>query len=163
LLFFVFLAGGLTIMVGPPACAQERASTITPIDYFKGTWTVSIKDGPAGGFRWEVGDALDGSWLGGRVTREGRSITNDYWRMKYGTIERFAFSSDGLTLRVGSAGWQGDKLILSGVASGLTGEFNVRETITKLSVTKFLALWERQGDDGKWTVFSDETCTRVAG
>ena len=88
-------------------------------------------------------------------------ITNDYWRMKGGSVERFAFSTDGLTLRVSSPGWQGEKLILSGVASTRSGEFNVRETITKISATKFLALWERQDDGGKWVVFSDETCTSV--
>jgi hypothetical protein len=145
----------LLALISIPAFAQSG------LDYFKGTWTVAIKDGPKGGFRWDVNTALDGSWLGGSVTREGKSVTNDYWREDGKKIERFAFTANGLFVRIASAGWSGDKLIFAGTAGSAAGESNVRETIAKIDANKFLALWERQGPDGKWSVFSDETCVRV--
>jgi hypothetical protein len=149
-----FLLFFLLILFTLPCLAQSG------IDYFKGTWTVTMKDGPEGGFNWNVDSALDGSWLGGVVTREGKEISKDFWRQDGKTIERFAFSSDGFFLKISSSGWNGDKLVFTGSASNKSGEFNVRETITKVNAHRFLALWERQGQDGKWMIFSDETCTR---
>jgi hypothetical protein len=120
---------------------------------------VAIK-GVSQSFTWTTKEVLDGSWLGGRVESGGSMISSDMWRQTPKGIERFAFSSDGLFVRLTSPGWVGSKLVFTGTAGDATGEFPVRETITKLSDTKMHALWERQGADGKWSVFSDEMCTR---
>jgi hypothetical protein len=150
-------------MIGGSAVrAQTTAASNTTIDYFKGTWTVSIKGDTAGDFRWELAEALDGSWLNGRVERGGKGISDDHWRQSDSAIDRFAFTAGKLFVRLTSRGWDHDNLVFTGAADNDTGKFMVRETITRLSADKFHALWERKGKDGKWTTFSDETCVRQA-
>jgi len=150
-----YALAAMTLIVFSFSCFAQ-----SDIDYFKGTWTVAVRGGPAGGFKWEVKPGLDGSWLAGSVTREGRAISNDYWRQDGKRIERFAFSSNGLFIKVSSAGWNGNQLVFTGTGGSAGTEFNVRETLTKIDPKKFSALWERQEADGKWIVFSDETCTK---
>jgi hypothetical protein len=55
-----------------------------------------------------------------------------------------------------SSGWEKDKLVFTGTANNASGEFNVGETITKISEKNFNALREMQDKDGKWAVFSEE-------
>lgn len=133
----------------------------TAVDYFKGTWSVAIK-GVTQSFTWTTTADLDGSWMGGVVESGGVKVSRDMWRQTAKGVERFAFSSSGLFVRLSSPGWSANKLVFNGTAGDTGGEFPLRETITKLSETKMHALWERQGADGKWTVFSDETCTRTS-
>jgi hypothetical protein len=75
-------------------------------------------------------------------------------------IERFAFTADGAFVRIEGSGWESNELVLTGIASGQSGETKIRETITKVSDSEFHALWEKENADGKWTTFSDEVCTR---
>lgn len=154
----ISLALALILLLGQIGLARTSA---TDIDYFKGTWTVAIK-GVSQSFTWTTAADLDGSWLGGVVESGGVKVSRDMWRKTAKGIERFAFSSSGLFVRLSSPGWVGNKLIFNGTAGDSAGEFPVRETITKLSDTKMHALWERQGPDGKWSVFSDETCMRTS-
>lgn len=130
------------------------------IEYFKGSWTVKIKDNPKLVFSWTVKENLNGSWLGGIVERNGIEVTNDFWRQSGKKIERYAFTSDGTFVRVESDGWESKRLVFNGMMSGKAGETKVRETITKISDKEFQALWEKENADGKWSVFSDEMCTK---
>jgi hypothetical protein len=124
-----------------PSSAQTPAAITSGLDYFKGAWTVSIKDGPAGGFRWKLADELDGSWLAGQVERNGQQISHDYWRQNGALLERFAFSASRLFVRLSSPGRVNDQLVFAGVANDRSGEFPVRETIRKISRDRFTALW----------------------
>ena len=130
------------------------------IDYFKGKWTVTMKDNPQQTFVWTVKDDLQGAWLAGAVEKNGERVSTDFWRLNGGKIERFAFTSGGLFVHIESAGWQSNILVMTGTASDKTGETKIRETITKTGSQQFRALWESQSADGKWTTFADEICTK---
>ena len=140
----------------------KSSTTETPseLDYFKGTWTVTMKSNPKQPFRWTVKDDLRGGWVAGVVEQNGERISTDFWRQDGTKIERFAFTGGSLFVRIESTGWEAGRMVLSGVASDKTGETKIRETITKESERRFQALWERQEADGRWTVFADELCTK---
>jgi hypothetical protein len=140
-----------------PATESNSASDL---DYFKGNWTVTMRNNPKISFNWTVREDLDKSWLGGEVTRDGQNITKDFWRQREKKIERFAFTSNNTFVRLESAGWNGDRLIFNGTLSDGASETKVRETITKVNDKQFNALWERQDANGTWTVFGDEICTK---
>jgi hypothetical protein len=142
--------------------AAKSASSGIPsdLDYFKGSWTVALRNNPAAVFRWTVKDDLRGGWVVGVVEQDGERVSNDYWRRVGPSIERFAFTADGTFVRIAGAGWESGRMVLTGVASGKAGEMKIRETITKVSDRQFNALWEKQGADGKWMTFADEVCTR---
>ncbi|HEY0375975.1 MAG TPA: hypothetical protein VGC87_03370 [Pyrinomonadaceae bacterium] len=142
--------------------AAKSSTTETPseLDYFKGTWAVTMKSNPRQPFRWTVKDDLRGGWVAGVVEQNGERISTDFWRQSAGKIERFAFTGGGLFVRIESQGWEAGRMVMSGVASDKTGETKIRETITKENERRFHALWERQEADGRWVVFSDETCTK---
>jgi hypothetical protein len=59
-----------------------------------------------------------------------------------------------------SSGFNKGKMVMNGIASGKAADFRIRETVTKENERRFRALWEKQGDDGKWVVYSDEICTK---
>lgn len=136
------------------------SSAASDLDYFKGRWTVAMRNDPKTSFLWEVTADLDGSWLSGSVEINGTKITRDHWRQNARGIERYAFTSNGVFVSLRSSGWEGDRLIFRGKLSDQNGEVEVRETITKANAQKFTAVWERLEKDGKWTVFGDEICTR---
>jgi hypothetical protein len=94
------------------------------------------------------------------VERGGQRVSTDFWRINGGLVERFAFTSDGVFIKMVSSGWKSGKMILNGIASGKAVDYRVRVTITRQSDTRFRAIWEKQGEDGKWNVFSDETCSK---
>ncbi len=153
---FALLAGA--------ACLYATKSSTTPVasglDYFKGTWTVTMKSSPAQSFRWTVREDLKGGWLVGAVEQNGEQVSADFWREAGKKIERFAFTGGALFVRVESPGWDSGRLVFNGVMSDKTGETKVRETITKVNDRQFRALWEMQDAQGHWVVFSDETCTK---
>ena len=153
---FALLAGG--------AFLYATTSSTTPVpsglDYFKGTWTVTMKSNPALSFRWTVREELKSSWLVGVVEQNGEKVSTDFWREDGNKIERFAFTAGGLFVRIESAGWDAGRLLFTGVMSDRTGETNVRETIIKVDPRQFRALWELENPQGRWVVFSDETCTK---
>lgn len=132
----------------------------TGIDYFKGKWVVTIKSNPQQAFSWTVKEDIGGGWMVGVVEKNGAKVSTDFWRQDGKKIERFAFTADGLFVRIESAGWEPNRLILVGTASDKTGETKIRETITRINDNQFTALWEREGPNGKWSVFSDEICTK---
>ncbi len=142
--------------------ATESSTTPAPsgLDYFKGTWTVTLKSNPERPFRWAVREDLKGGWVVGVVEQNGERVSTDFWREDGTRIERFAFTTGGLFVRIESPGWDSTRLIFTGVMSDKTGETKVRETITKVNDRQFRALWEMQDNQGRWVVFSDETCTK---
>lgn len=119
-----------------------------------------MRNNPKTPFSWTVKEDLDKSWLGGVVERDGQKISTDFWRQNGKKIERFAFTSNRTFVKIESAGWNGNQMILSGTLSDGASETKVRETITKISDREFNALWERESKDGKWVVFGDEICTK---
>lgn len=141
--------------------ASKSFSSGTPpdLDYFKGNWVVTLRSSPQATFHWTVKDDLNGGWMVGVVERNGEKVSTDFWRRNGNKIERFAFTADGTFVRIEGQGWQSNRLVLAGVASGTSGETPIRETISRVSDREFQALWERNVG-GKWIVFSDEICTR---
>jgi hypothetical protein len=137
---------------------SSRASS--DMDYFKGKWVVAMKANPKQVFSWTVKEDLQGGWMVGVVEKNGEKVSTDFWRQDGKKIERFAFTADGLFVKIESPGWESDRLVLSGVASDKTGETKIRETITKVNERQFHALWERESSDGKWITFADEICTK---
>ncbi|HKQ53512.1 MAG TPA: hypothetical protein VJT74_14140 [Pyrinomonadaceae bacterium] len=160
-------AGNFIIAVALLACGvflyeTKSSTTAAPsaLDYFKGTWTVTLKSNAALSFRWTVREELKSSWLVGVVEQNGEKVSTDFWREDGHRIERFAFTSGGLYVKVESAGWDSGRLLFTGVMSDKTGETRVRETITKVNDHEFRALWEMENPQGRWVVFSDETCEK---
>ena len=132
----------------------------TDIDYFKGNWTVKLRNNPIQSFSWKVSEDLNQSWLHGVVEQNGSKISTDFWRQNGKKIERFAFTGNSVFVKIESEGWEADKLILKGSMSDRSGENKIRETITKVSEREFNALWEMENSEGKWIVFGDEICTK---
>lgn len=153
---FLFAAASLFLF----PLSEIRAGSLKDFDYFKGRWTVKMRGNSKASFNWTLREDLDNSWFAGAVESNGKKVSTDFWRVKGDKLERFAFTTNGLFVRVEAAGWKADKLIFEGVADDATGESKVRETITKINNNLFNALWEMQQPDGKWRVFSDEICTR---
>ncbi len=137
-----------------------ESNSASYLDYFKGKWTVTLKNNPKISFDWTVKEDLDKSWLGGVVEQGGQKISTDFWRQTGKRIERFAFTSNSTFVKIESPGWNGNQMIFNGTMSDGAGETKVRETITKVNDKQFNALWKREGKDGKWTVFGDEICTK---
>lgn len=152
-----------SILVLLMAAADIFASTpivASDLVYFQGKWNVSVKAEPSASYTWTVSQDLKGEWLSGIVEKSGERISTDLWRVNAGVIERYVFTNDGVFIRLVSSGWKAGKLVLSGIGNGKAVDFRVRETIMRISDSRFRSVWERQGEDGKWAVFSDETCTK---
>ena len=152
---FILFAGGL-FYTGKSLTADVASD----IDYFKGKWTITMKSNPNLSFIWTVKEDLQGGWMSGIVEKNGEKVSTDFWRRDDRKIERFAFTADGLFVKIESSGWKSDRLILNGISSDKTVETKIRETITKISDRQFNALWEKESANGKWVVFADETCTK---
>jgi hypothetical protein len=160
-LIIVFLILSLSLCIAPASgFIPLRAALPDEISYFVGVWKVSIKGDPDASYKWTVTTDKNGSWLEGATEKNGEKIATEFWRLNGKVIERFAFGTDGSLLRIASAGWKTGTLIFTGIASGKTGEYRVKETITREGESKFHAVWEKQGEDGKWTTFSDESYTK---
>jgi len=137
-----------------------RSTLPDEITYFVGVWKVTVKGDAAANYKWTVAPDKNGEWLEGAMEKDGVKTATDFWRKNDTIIERFVFTTDGTLLRVTSTGWKTGTLVFTGIASGKTGNSRVRETITREGDKKFRAIWERQSEDGKWTVFSDESCEK---
>jgi hypothetical protein len=148
-------------LAAPPALPED-------LSYFIGVWRVTVKGDAASAYKWTVAPDKNGEWLEGAMEKDGVKTSTDFWRKTDtvngqktdSVIERFVFTTDGTLLRVTATGWKAGTLVFTGIASGKTGNWRVRETITREGDKKFHAVWERQGEDGKWTVFSDESCEK---
>lgn len=130
------------------------------LDYFKGNWTVTMRNNPQQSFNWTVKEDLNQSWLNGLVEQNGNKISTDFWRQNGNKIERFAFTGNSTFVKIQSSGWEGNKMILNGIMSDKSGETKIKETITKINDHQFNSLWEMQKVDGKWTIFGDEICKK---
>ena len=139
---------------------SPRSGLPDDILYFVGAWKVSVKGDSGSSYKWTVTTDKNGEWLEGTIEKDGLKTATDFWRQNDRIIERFTFTTDGTFIRVTSTGWKTGILTFTGIASGKTGNSRVKETITRESEKKFHAVWERQSDDGKWTVFSDESCEK---
>ena len=128
--------------------------------YFQGKWTVMIKGDASTVYTWTVTDDLKGEWLTGVVEKGGERLSTDHWRVNAGLIERYTFTSEGLSIKLVSSGWKTGKMIFNGIASGKAVDFRIRETITRETDTRFRTVWEKQGDDGKWIIFAEETLSK---
>jgi hypothetical protein len=142
------------------AVASLSSAASPDLDYFKGKWVVTMKDNPKQAFDWMVREDLRGGWMVGVVEKNGEKVSTDFWRQSGKRIERFAFTADGLFVKIESAGWESDRLVLTGIMSDRAGETKIRETITRVNDRRFQALWEREGPEGKWTTFADEVCAK---
>lgn len=142
------------------ATKSERAQAAPGLDYFKGSWTITLRGNPKAVFRWTLKEDLRGDWLAGVVEQNGEKVSTDFWRQSGTRIERFAFTAGGMFVRIESSGWESGRMVFTGVMSDQTRETKVRETITKVDDRRFNALWERAGADGRWVTFADEICTR---
>ena len=151
----VLAAGGFLY-----ATKSQQSETSTGLDYFKGSWTVTLRSNPKQAFKWTVKEDLQGGWLAGVVEQNGEKVSTDFWRQNGKRIERFAFTAGQVFVRIESSGWESDRLVFTGVMSDKGGETKIRETITKVTDRQFNALWERASADGKWTTFADEICTK---
>ena len=157
---FIIAFALLACAAFPRATESSATPAASALDYFKGTWTVALKSNPELSFRWSVREDLKGGWLVGVVEQNGERVSTDFWREGGRKIERFAFTGGSLFVRIESPGWDSGRLVFNGVMSDKTGETKVRETITRVNARQFRALWEMQDGEGRWVVFSDETCTR---
>jgi hypothetical protein len=128
----------MLVLLSGPAHAAKPAD----LQYFTGTWQVSIKAGPQTIFTWTLKPDLNAAWLSGTVQSSGSKVSADYWRVKSGKIERLAFTADTMLVKVESPGWSGSKLVFTGTISTPSGSFAIRETISKLDEDHFKALWE---------------------
>ncbi len=137
------------------------AQVSTNLDYFKGIWAIKLKNKPKLNFIWTVKEDFNKSWLTGVVEQNGKKTSTDFWRQNGNKIERFAFTGNSVTILIESKGWEGNKMLVTGVMSDKNGETKVRETITKITNRKFNALWEMKNAEGEWTVFSDEFCKKL--
>lgn len=137
-----------------PAVAQS------PIDYFKGTWDIALKNVPAAKISWVVTDTLGGAWLHGEVTMDGTRTSDDRWGVVGSGMRRYAFLSTGSVLELRSGGWKADTLVFTGSMTAGKDLVEVRETIIRESRNRFRAVWERRNEKGMWEIFSDEICTR---
>ncbi|WP_197036133.1 S41 family peptidase [Fischerella sp. PCC 9605] len=136
-------------------------SNFSEVEFFKGTWECSIQSSPNNKFRWSLTQGLNNAWLVGFVQVGNNKVSNDFWRLVQGRIERFAFTGDGTFVSVTSNGWESQRLKFAGSANQKTGEFQVRQTITTKGNREFRALWERLGNERKWSPFSDERCIKL--
>lgn len=157
---FVIALTALAVGVVLYATKAERSKASTGLDYFKGSWTITLRGNPKAVFKWTLKEDLRGDWLSGVVLQNGEKVSTDFWRQNGKSIERFAFTAGGMFVKLESNGWESGRLIFTGVMSDKTGETRVRETITKVDERNFNALWERAEADGKWVTFADEICTR---
>jgi hypothetical protein len=151
----LLIAGGVFY-----ATKSFSSKTSSEIDYFKGNWTVTLRNNSKESFRWTVKDDLSGGWMVGVVEKNGERVSTDFWRQDGRKIERFAFTAGGAFVKIESSGWESDKLVMIGIMSDKTGETKVRETITRVSERQFQALWEKESSDGKWLTFADEICIK---
>jgi hypothetical protein len=157
----ILTAGSIVLlMIAAEAALGSKISLPADLLYFQGKWTITVKADPSATFTWTASEDLKGEWLAGVVEKGGSRVSTDIWRVNAGIIERYIFTNDGVFIKVVSSGWKSGKLVLSGIGNGKAIDFRVRETITRISDNKFRAVWERQSDDGKWAVFSDETCVK---
>lgn len=136
-------------------------SNFSEVEFFKGTWECRIQGSPDNVFRWSVTEGLNNMWLVGFVQVGRKKVSNDFWRLTNGKIERFAFTGDGTFVKVESSGWKSNKVEFIGSANQKMGELKVRQIITKNNNGEFHALWERMGDNQKWSAFSDERCIKL--
>ncbi|MEP7076971.1 MAG: hypothetical protein ABI878_14285 [Acidobacteriota bacterium] len=137
-------------------------SSAAPSDlaYFQGKWTITLKADPTAVYTWTVTDDLKGEWLTGVVEKGGERTSTDHWRISAGLIERYVFTNEGVTVKLVSSGWKSGKMVFNGIASGKATDSRMRETITRETDRKFRAVWEKQAEDGKWVVFSEESCVK---
>lgn len=157
---FVLALTGLALGGLLSATKSESSEAATALDYFKGSWTITLRGNPQAVFRWTLKEDLRGDWLSGVVEQNGEKVSTDFWRQNGKRIERFAFTAGGMFVKIESSGWVSDRMIMTGVMSDKTGETKVRETITKIDERNFNALWERADPNGKWVIFADEICAR---
>jgi hypothetical protein len=134
-------------------------SKLSEVEFFKGTWKCQLKKS-ATAFSWSVTNGLGGTWLTGFVQVGQDKVTNDYWRINNGKIERYAFTTDALVVKVESNGWQGNKLTFAGTFNKPGEELQTRETITKVSDREFLAVWEKMDKSQRWSILSEESCVK---
>jgi hypothetical protein len=153
-------SGGFLLFRSAQTSDARSRSNLSEVGFFQGNWECKLKNSPYTTFQWKVAEKLGNSWLAGIVQLDDRQVSNDFWRVSNGKIERFAFTSDGQLFQIESPGWASEKLTFSGTANNSAETYPVRETITKISETAFQALWEKQGKDEKWSTLSDEQCTK---
>jgi hypothetical protein len=153
-------SGGFLLFRSAQTSDARSRSHLSEVGFFQGNWECKLKNSPYTTFQWKVEENLENSWLTGVARLNDRPVSNDFWRISNGKIERFAFTSDGRLFQIESPGWASEKLTFSGTANNPTETYPVRATITKVSDNTFHAIWEKQGKDKKWSTLSDEQCTK---
>lgn len=156
----VALALGIQMALASVAAAQTR-----DLDFFVGRWDVASKD-PASGEVLQVDYTIEkapgGAWLAGVSASRDRSINaRDMWGRDplTGELIRVVFDGSGTFATIRSPGWTGDKLVLEGEARSKGGTVRVRETISRVSLQHFEAVWEAYRN-GAWAAYAIESVTR---
>jgi hypothetical protein len=136
----------------------DAKSNSSELEFFKGNWECKLQTSPSNTFQWLVRE--ENSWLNGSVQRGQNKVSTDFWRITNGKIERFAFASDGLLVKVESNGWESNKLVFLGSFNKQNEVSQVRETITRKTDKEFRAIWEKMERSRHWVTITDERCTK---
>lgn len=152
----------VTLVAGAYSLLPRFFSSAAPADlaYFQGKWSVTLKGDTGPGYTWTVVDDLKGEWLTGVVEKGNERVSTDHWRINAGLVERYVFTSEGVSVKLVSSGWKAGKMIFNGIANGKAADFRMRTTITKETESRFKSVWEKQGDDGKWGIYAEETLSK---
>jgi hypothetical protein len=153
-------SGSFLLFKGIQASDARSRSHLSEVGFFQGNWECKLKNSPYTTFQWKVAENLENSWLTGVAQLADRPVSNDFWRVSNGKIERFAFTRDGRLFQIESPGWASEKLTFSGTANNAAEAYPVRATITKISANTFHAIWEKQDHREQWSTLSDEQCTK---
>jgi hypothetical protein len=156
---------------GPPTPAPEMGQ----LKIFEGRaqCTGTQKASPFGAEHATRGIARANTGLGGfwmtlrydeRKTKQNQNPVHVVYVLGYdaGAKQFVASGFDGLGGRISesAAGWEGDKLMLTGDYVGGGQKFGFRDTFTKTGDAGIDHLGELQGADGKWTTLNQQTCKR---
>lgn len=151
----------------PAPSPASPAEALRPIEYMVGHWhCVSANLDIA----YNVERELGGAFFAGEVTahriasKDAEPITaRDSWG--FDSVSREFFRAyrggDGTFGIMRTHGWEGTRLVFLGDASSNGERTPLRETIERLSPDRMNARWESRSPEGKWTVYSDELCTRA--
>jgi hypothetical protein len=156
---------------GPPAPSPELAK----LAFFAGDWNCKGKaeETPFGPAHATVGKVhiskeIGGFWYVGRYAETKTAANSHPMVFQFvqgydGTAKAFTmdcFDAFGGRCHQTSSGWQGDKLVYSGEATGTGPATPVRDTFTKTGPASLEHAGEMQME-GKWVALDHETCTRV--
>lgn len=171
----MFLTAALPALSQAPAGPPSPSPELAKLAFFAGDWSCKGKVEPspfgpahATAGKVRVSKEIGGFWYMGRYL-ETKTAENPHpmvfqFVQGYdGTAKAFTmdcFDAFGSHCHQTSAGWQNDKLVYTGEASGSGPATPVRDTFTKTGAASLEHLGEMQME-GKWVTIDHETCKRA--